>query len=83
MCTQALYALVSLIEGYLEVSVEGASSHVGEVAADLALELHPQAVQLVQPVRDGLAVVPEIERHTHREVESGHEITGNSNPRNP
>lgn len=29
---------------------------VAEVAADLALELYPQAVQLVEPVRDGLPV---------------------------
>lgn len=32
---------------------------VDEVAADLALELHPQPVQLVEPVGDWLAVPAE------------------------
>mmetsp|Transcript_12242 Transcript_12242/g.19680 ORF Transcript_12242/g.19680 Transcript_12242/m.19680 type:complete len:366 (-) Transcript_12242:130-1227(-) len=40
----------------LEVAVEGPAAHVGGAAADLALELHAQSVQLVQPVGDGLAV---------------------------
>ena len=34
---------------------------VAEIAADLALEFHPETVQLVQPVGDGLAVPAERE----------------------
>ena len=40
----------------VEVLVEGPPPHVHEVAADLAGELHPQPVQLVQPERDRLPV---------------------------
>ena len=42
--------------GLVEVLVEGAPAHVDEVAADLARELDAEPVQLVQPVRDRLAV---------------------------
>jgi pantothenate synthetase len=40
---------------HLKVPVEGAAAPVGVVAANLALELHTQPVQLVEPVGDGLA----------------------------
>eukprot|EP00128_Syssomonas_multiformis_P007116 Colp12_sorted_trinity150504_noHs@20524 len=42
----------------LEVALEGLRPLVGGVAADLALVLHVEAVQLVQPVGDRLAVPP-------------------------
>ena len=42
----------------LEVALEGARPPVRVVAADLALELEVEAVQLVQPVRDRLPVPP-------------------------
>ncbi len=40
----------------LEVALKRAAAPVGRVAADLALELLVEPVQLVQPVRDRLAV---------------------------
>jgi len=40
----------------LEVSIEGLTAAVYSVAADLTCVLHAQAVQLIHPVRDGLAV---------------------------
>ena len=40
----------------LEVSVEGLTTAVYRVAADLTCVLHAQAVQLIHPVRDGLPV---------------------------
>mmetsp|Transcript_34458 Transcript_34458/g.103172 ORF Transcript_34458/g.103172 Transcript_34458/m.103172 type:complete len:247 (-) Transcript_34458:1310-2050(-) len=43
----------------LEVALEGARAHVGLVAADLAPVLDVEAVELVEPVGDGLAVPAE------------------------
>ena len=40
----------------LKVPLERLPAHVHEVAADLARVLDPEAVQLVQPERDRLAV---------------------------
>mmetsp|Transcript_10801 Transcript_10801/g.27191 ORF Transcript_10801/g.27191 Transcript_10801/m.27191 type:complete len:325 (-) Transcript_10801:4-978(-) len=45
-----------LVPGLLEVLLEGAPPEVREVAADLALELLVEPVQLVEPVRNRLAV---------------------------
>mmetsp|Transcript_59684 Transcript_59684/g.104974 ORF Transcript_59684/g.104974 Transcript_59684/m.104974 type:complete len:223 (-) Transcript_59684:896-1564(-) len=54
----------------LEVLVEGASAPVAVISADLALVLHAQAVQLVHPVGNGLAVPAqrEIQRVVYRGI---------------
>lgn len=41
-----------------EVALKGPPAPVGNASTDLTLELLVQAVQLVQPVGDGLAVPP-------------------------
>ena len=49
------------ITSYLEVSVVGPRPPVREVAAYLAVVLHPQTVQLVQPIWNRFSVPPERE----------------------
>jgi hypothetical protein len=44
-------------KAHLEVPVKGAASAVDGVAADLALVLDVEPVQLVEPVGDGLTVI--------------------------
>jgi hypothetical protein len=51
---QALHAIC--VAPFLEMFFESPSTPVASASTNLALELNPQAMQLVEPVRDGLSI---------------------------